>query len=158
MFLPNAESLEELQKVCRCRGIKNKLVATEKEVNFGKIVIEQIEQVYSKSQTHEIRNPQEEPINWWVEEAGLLPFKLDKTQGKLEGFEKCLIKIFFSAETPGEYKKSLEFFIDQTEIDISRCYMKVPVCAEACFPTLYFDQPYLILPTARLGEESRGVL
>jgi hypothetical protein len=36
--------------------------------------------------------------------------------------------------------------------------MKVPVYAEACFPTLYFDQPYLILPTVRLGEESKGVL
>lgn len=43
--------MEDLQKVCRCKGIKNRLVSTEKEVNFGKIVIEQIEQVYSKSQT-----------------------------------------------------------------------------------------------------------
>lgn len=36
--------------------------------------------------------------------------------------------------------------------------MKVPIYAEACFPTLYFDQPYLILPTVRLGEESKAVL
>lgn len=50
LFLPNVEPLDELQKVCRCKGIKNKLTSAEKEVSFGKIVIEQIEQIYSKSQ------------------------------------------------------------------------------------------------------------
>jgi hypothetical protein len=59
LFLPNADSMDELQKICKCKGIKNRLVSTEKEVNFGKIVIEQMEQIYSKSQTLEIRNPQE---------------------------------------------------------------------------------------------------
>lgn len=59
------------------------MIAVEKEVNFGKIVIEQIEQIYSKSQTLEIRNPQEDPISWWIEDTNLYPFKLDKTQGKL---------------------------------------------------------------------------
>jgi hypothetical protein len=43
--------MEELQRICKCKGIKNRLICTEKEVNFGKIVIEQIEQIYNKSQT-----------------------------------------------------------------------------------------------------------
>jgi hypothetical protein len=30
LFLPNADSMEELQKVCKCKGIKNRLVSTEK--------------------------------------------------------------------------------------------------------------------------------
>lgn len=43
-------------------------------------------------------------------------------------------------------------------MDISKCYLKVPVLASACFPTLYFDQPYVILPVVRLGEESTATL
>ena len=39
--LNSSESIPELQKPCLCRGIKNKLIATEKEINFGKIIIEQ---------------------------------------------------------------------------------------------------------------------
>jgi hypothetical protein len=58
-------------------------MAMQKEVGFGKTVIEQGEQIYSKSQTLEIFNPQEEAISWWVEETGLLPFKLDKKGGRL---------------------------------------------------------------------------
>jgi len=34
--------------------------------------------------------------------------------------------------------------------------MKISLIACACYPTLYFDQPYLILPTTRLGTESKG--
>ncbi len=43
-------------------------MALNKEVSFGKIVIEQTEQIYSKSQVLEICNPQEEPITWWIDE------------------------------------------------------------------------------------------
>jgi len=60
-------------------------------------VIEQPEQIYSKSQTVEIRNPQDDAITWWVDETALAPFRLDKNKGRLEGFEKITLKIFFSA-------------------------------------------------------------
>jgi hypothetical protein len=158
LFIPCVEPTDELQKLCRCQGVKNKLIAMSKHVTFGKIVIEQAEQTYSKSQTLEIFNPQDEPINWWVDDAALAPFKLDRKNGRLEGFDKFQLKIFFSAETPGEYSRELRFFLDQTEVDISQCYMKVAVTAEACYPALYFDQPYLILPTVHCGETSSAVL
>lgn len=58
LFIPSAEPMDELQKLCICKGVKNKLMALHKEVSFGKIVIEQTEQSYSKSQTLEIFNPQ----------------------------------------------------------------------------------------------------
>ena len=152
LFLPNVEPLDELQRVCRCLGTKNRLTAPEKEVNFGKIVIEQVEQSYHKVQTFEIKNPQEKAISWWVEESTLAPFKLEKYKGRLEGFEKTTLKVLFSAEQPGEYKRELRFFLDQTEVDISKCYMHIPVTAVACFPTVYFSVPYLILPTVRPQE------
>ena len=158
LFIPTAEPMDELQKVCICKGVKNKLMALHKEVSFGKIVIEQAEQSYSKSQQLEIFNPQNEPICWWVEDSGLAPFKLDRKGGRLESFEKCEIKIYFSAELPGQYARELKFFIDQADTDISQCYMKVEIKAEACYPTLFFDQPYLILPTVRCGEISTAVL
>jgi hypothetical protein len=89
--------MDNLQRVCRCKGVKNRLMALTKEVVFGKIVIEQAEQIYCKSQLLEIFNPQEDVITWWVDETGLAPFRLDKKSGRLEGYEKCQIKIFFSA-------------------------------------------------------------
>lgn len=54
--------------------------------------------------------------------------------------------------------RELQFFLDQAEVDISRCYLRVPVSACACFPTLFFDQPYLILPVVKVGEESSAIL
>lgn len=75
--------MDELQKLCRCRGTRNRLTAALKEILFGKIVIEQAEQIYSKSQVLEIRNPQEEPITWWVDENALAPFRLDRARGRL---------------------------------------------------------------------------
>ena len=100
-------------------------MALSKEVSFGKTVIEHTEQIYSKNQSLEIFNPQEDPITWWIDESGLSPFRVDKKNGRLQGFEKCLIKVYFSAEIPGQYERELRFFLDQTDIDISRCYLKV---------------------------------
>lgn len=45
-------------------------------------MIEQAEQIYSKSQVLEIFNPQEEPITWWIDES-VAPFRLDKKNGRL---------------------------------------------------------------------------
>ena len=104
-------------------------MALKKDISFGKIVIEQVEQTYNKSQILEIYNPQNEPINWWIDDTGIAPFRLDRKTGRLDSYEKCQIKVYFSAETPGEYSRELRFFIDQTEVDISRCYMKVTVQA-----------------------------
>lgn len=61
-------------------------MALNKEVSFGKIVIEQTEQIYSKSQVLEICNPQEEPITWWIDEQGLAPFRVDKKNGRMQGY------------------------------------------------------------------------
>ena len=36
--------------------------------------------------------------------------------------------------------------------------MKLSVVACACYPTLFFDQPYLILPTTKVGLESKATL
>ena len=69
--------------MCRCVGTKNRLTAMQKEVDFGKIVIEQAEQSYQKSQVIEIRNPQEEAISWWIEEYSLHPFRVDRCKGRL---------------------------------------------------------------------------
>ena len=40
LYLSNSmEYMPELQKEIHCRGIMNRLIASEKEVNFGKIII-----------------------------------------------------------------------------------------------------------------------
>ena len=51
-------------------------MATEKEINFGKIIIEQNLQSYQKNKMIEIKNPQEEPIEWWIDDANIHPFSL----------------------------------------------------------------------------------
>ena len=47
------------------------------------MVIEQCEQIYNKNQVLEIMNPQEEVVEWWIDEAGLAPFRVDKKSGRL---------------------------------------------------------------------------
>ena len=47
--LNSSETIVELQKPCVCKGIKNRLMATEKEINFGKIIIEQNLESYQKN-------------------------------------------------------------------------------------------------------------
>jgi hypothetical protein len=42
-----------------------------------------------------------------------LPFSLEKSRGKLEGFEKMNLKVFFYSDIEGEYTKELQFFISQ---------------------------------------------
>lgn len=88
-------------------------MATEKEINFGKIIIEQNLESYQKNKILEIKNPQEDPIEWWIDDSNILPFSLEKSRGKLEGFEKMNLKVFFYSDVDGEYTKELQFFISQ---------------------------------------------
>jgi hypothetical protein len=68
---------------------------------------------YQKNKTLEIKNPQEEPIEWWVDDSNIYPFSLEKSRGKLMGYEKMNLKVFFYSDVEGEYAKELQFFIDQ---------------------------------------------
>ena len=88
-------------------------MAAQKEINFGKIIIEQNLESYQKNKTLEIKNPQEEPIEWWVDDQNIYPFSLEKSRGKLMGYEKMNLKVFFYSDVEGEYAKELQFFIDQ---------------------------------------------
>ena len=47
--LNSNEAIPELQRSCVCKGIKNRLMATDKEINFGKIIIEQNLESYQKN-------------------------------------------------------------------------------------------------------------
>jgi hypothetical protein len=61
-------------------------MAAEKEINFGKIIIEQNLESFQKNKILEIRNPQEESIDWWIDDSNIYPFSLEKNKGRLEGF------------------------------------------------------------------------
>ncbi len=76
-------------------------MAAQKEINFGKIIIEQNLESYQKNKTLEIKNPQEEPIEWWVDDSNIYPFSLEKIRGKLMGYEKMNLKVFFYSDVEG---------------------------------------------------------
>jgi hypothetical protein len=55
-------------------------------MNFGKIIIEQNIESYQKNRVLEIKNPQQETIEWWIDDSNIYPFSLEKSKGRLQGF------------------------------------------------------------------------
>ena len=59
LFLKNCnENFGSIQRNIICKSIKNKLIATQKQINFGKIIIEQSLDISSKSISFNLKNLQ----------------------------------------------------------------------------------------------------
>jgi hypothetical protein len=106
LYLKNCnEYFGSLQRSIACKSIKNKLIASEKYMNFGKIIIEQSLDISSKSLTFTLKNLQEDSIDWWVNERAMSPFFLSEKKGALSPNEEVTLKIHFCNEVPGVYER-----------------------------------------------------
>lgn len=88
LYLRNCNEIYgSLQKTIVCKSIKNKLIANQKQINFGKIIIEQSLDISSKCISFSLKNLQDNDVEWWTNEKVLSPFFLDEKVGNLKSNE-----------------------------------------------------------------------
>ena len=143
-------------RVVTCRGIKPKCIIQPSVVDFKKKVISNFEKPVPIEQDIEVDNMDHHKSLVWQIDSRLLSednlFYINPSKGRIEPGQRQIIRVGFNPINPGNYEKSVPFFIDG---DTSKPYTEILLKGFGDYPNLLFERKEVILPVVPLDIVSR---